>query len=52
VDRRADVEPNIGCGELVGDVAHVAPVGHGAGQPSELGDDEGVALSAGGQGLA
>jgi len=49
VDRPADVEPNTGCGELINDVACVW---HGAGQPIELGDDEGVALSAGGHGLA
>jgi len=49
VNRPADVEPNTGCGELIDDVARV---GHGAGQPIELGDDEGVALSASGHGLA
>jgi len=49
VQGSADVEPHTGGGELVDDVARV---GHGAGQPIELGDDEGVALSAGGQGLA
>ncbi len=36
-------------GELVDDVAGV---GHGAGEPFELGDDQGVAAAGGGEGLA
>ncbi len=47
--RPADVELDAGFGEFLDDVAGI---GQRAGQPVELGDDEGVAGSAGGQRLA
>lgn len=49
VDGAADVESDAAGGEFVDDVAGV---GDGSGEPVELGDDQGVAGSAGGQCLA
>jgi len=46
VDRAADVEPDATVGEFVDDVAGVW---HRAGEPVELGDDQGVAFAAGGE---
>ena len=49
VYRPAEAEPKLAGGELVGDGARVRK---GAGEAVELGDDEGVADAAGGEGLA
>ena len=49
VQRAADVQPHSAAGELVDDVAGV---GHGAGEPIELGDYQRVAAAAGSEGLA
>ena len=48
VDGSADAELHVAFGEVFDDVPRV---GQGAGEPVELGDDEGVAGPAGGEGL-
>jgi hypothetical protein len=49
MDRAADVEPDATVGEFIDDVAGV---GHRAGEPVELGDDQAVAFPAGGEGFS
>lgn len=49
MQRAADVQPHSAAGELVDDVAGI---GHGAGEPIELGDYQRVAAAAGREGLA
>jgi hypothetical protein len=49
VDRPAEVEPDLSCGELIGDRSSI---GQGTGQPVQLRHDQGVALAAGRQRFA
>ena len=49
IDGAAEAEFDLAGGEVIGDVAGV---GQGPDQPVELGDDQGVAGSAGGEGFS
>ena len=46
--RAADIEPDATIGEFVD---NILGVGHRTGEPAELGDDQGVAFAAGGEGF-